>query len=345
MAKTLAEIAEHCGAALEGDGSRLVVGPSDLEGASANEVSFLANPRYAGLLRTTGAAGVLVSADEECSREGLALLRVEDPNRAFSQVVELFAEGVSPPAPGVHPTAVVDPAAELGEGVSIGAHCVIAAGVRLGAGVVLHAGVVLGEGAQVGEGSVLHPHVVLYPLCEVGARCVLHAGAVLGADGFGFDPTAAGWEKVPQCGRVVAGDDVEIGANSCIDRARFGATRLGNMVKVDNLVQVAHNCRVEDAVLLCAQVGIAGSTTIRTRVVLGGQAGVGGHLEIGAGTQIGGQAGVTGNLPAGGAFTSWPARPARHVLLEIAHLKRLPDLARTVRALQKRIDELEKNAR
>lgn len=345
MAKTLAEIAEHCGAALEGDGSRLVVGPADLEGASADEVSFLANPRYAGLLGTTGAAGVLVGADAECAREGLTLLRVEDPNRAFSRVVELFADGWSPPAAGVHPSAVVDESASLGEGVSIAAHCVVGPGVTLGAGAVLHPGVVLGEGARVGDGSVLHPHVVLYPLCEVGARCVLHAGAVLGADGFGFDPTAAGWEKVPQCGRVVVGDDVEIGANSCIDRARFGATRIGNMVKIDNLVQVGHNCLVEDAALLCAQVGMAGTATIRTRVILAGQAGVGGHLEIGAGTQVGGQAGVTGNLPAGGAFTGWPARPARQALRETAHLKRLPELARTVRELQERLDELEKGAR
>ncbi len=345
MAKTLAEIAEHCGAALEGDGSRLVVGPADLEGASADEVSFLANPRYGALLGTTCAAGVLVGADADGAREGLTLLRVADPNRAFSRVVELFAPRFRSQPPGVHPTAVVAEDALLGEGSSIGPHCFVDTGVELGAGVVLHAGVALGEGVRVGAGSVLHANVVLYPLCEVGARCVLHAGAVLGADGFGFDPTAAGWEKVPQCGRVVVGDDVEIGANSCIDRARFGATRIGNMVKIDNLVQVGHNCLVEDAALLCAQVGMAGTATIRTRVILAGQAGVGGHLEIGAGTQVGGQAGVTGNLPAGGAYTGWPARPARQALRETAHLKRLPELARTVRELQERLNELEKGAR
>lgn len=345
MAKTLAEIAEHCGAALEGDGSRLVVGPADLESAGADEVSFLANPRYEGLLRTTNAAGVLLAGDAPEAREGLALLRVDDPNRAFSRVVELFADAWSAPAPGVHPTAVVDDSATLGEGVSVGPRCVVGAGARVEARAVLHAGVVLGEGTRVGEASVLHPHVVLYPGCEVGARCVLHAGAVLGADGFGFDPTPEGWEKVPQCGRVVVGDDVEIGANSCIDRARFGATRIGDMVKIDNLVQVGHNCRIEDAALLCAQVGIAGTATIRTRVVLAGQVGVGGHLEIGAGTQVGGQGGVIGDLPAGGAFTGWPARPAREAMKEAAHLRRLPDLAKTVRALEARLDELEKDAR
>ncbi len=341
MAKTLSEIAERCGAVLQGDGSRLVVGPADLEGAGPEEVSFLANPRYAPLLETTRAAAVLVQEDLPCRREDLALLRVRDPNRAFSAVVELFAPAWASQPAGVHPTAVVAGDAVLGEGVSVGPHCFVDRGVVLGDGVELRAGVVLGEGVRVGAGTTLHPRVVVYAGCSLGERCVVHAGAVLGADGFGFDPTPEGWEKVPQCGTVVVGDDVEIGANACIDRARFGATRIGDMVKIDNLVQVGHNCVVEPAALLCAQVGMAGSATVRGRAILAGQVGVNGHIEIGAGARVGGQAGVVGDLPPGGEYTGWPARPARRALREAAELGRLPELAREVRALRARLEALE----
>lgn len=341
MAKTLSEIAERCGAVLQGDGSRLVVGPADLGGAGPDQVSFLANPRYAPLLESTQAAAVLVPEGLECAREGLALLRVADPNRAFSAVVELFAPARSAQPAGVHPTAVVAEDATLGEGVSVGPQCFVDRGVELGAGVELRAGVRLGEGVRIGEGSLLHPGVVVYAGCSLGARCLVHAGAVIGADGFGFDPTAAGWEKVPQCGTVEVGDDVEIGANACIDRGRFGATRIGDMVKIDNLVQVGHNCVIGPASLLCAQVGMAGSATVQGRVILAGQAGVNGHIEIGAGARVGGQAGVVGDLEAGGEYTGWPARPARRALREAAELGRLPELVREVRALRARLEELE----
>lgn len=341
MAKTLSEIAERCGAVLQGDGSRLVVGPADLESAGPEEVSFLANPRYAPLLETTRATAVVLAEGVRCDRGDLALLRVPDPNRAFSQVVELFAPELTPQPVGVHPTAVIAEDAVLGEGVSVGPHCFLDRGVELGDGVVLRAGVALGEGVRVGAGSLLHPNVVVYAGCRLGERCVVHAGAVIGADGFGFDPTPEGWEKVPQCGVVLVGDDVEIGANACIDRARFGATRIGDMVKIDNLVQVGHNCVVGRAALLCAQVGMAGSGTVRERAILAGQVGVNGHIEIGAGARVGGQAGVTGDLEPGGEYTGWPARPARRALREAALLGRLPDLVREVRELRARLETLE----
>lgn len=341
MARTLQEIAQHCGAALEGDGSRSIQGPADLGSAGATQVSFLANPRYAPLLEKTRAAGVLVGREVECSRADLALLRVDDPNQAFTAVVSLFAEPELAPEPGAHPSSVVHPSARLGQGVSIGPLCTVGAEAQLADGVVLHAGVHVGDRAQVGAGSELHPGVVLYSRVILGRRCIVHAGAVIGADGFGFEPTPEGWAKIPQCGTVRVGDDVEIGANSAIDRARFGETRIADMVKIDNLVQVAHNCVVQRAALLCSQVGLAGTATIGERVILAGQVGVNGHIEVGAGSQIGGQAGVTGDVPPGSAWTGWPARPVREALRDVAHARRIPRLLEELRALEARLAALE----
>ncbi len=341
VARTLSEIAAHCGADLEGDGSRLIVGPADLGRAGSQEISFLANPRYVPLLETTGAAGVLVGPGVESTREGLTLLRVQDPNRAFTAVVDLFAPAEATPEPGVHPSAFVHSSAELGDGVSIGPLCSVGPDSMLAAGVVLHAGVQIADRVRVGAGSVLHPNVVLYSRVEMGERCLIHGGTVIGSDGFGFEPTAEGWRKIPQCGTVILGDDVEIGANCSIDRARFGATRIGNQVKIDNLVQVAHNCHIGDAALLVSQVGLAGSAVVGQRAVLAGQVGVGGHLTIGDGAQIGGQAGVTGHVPAGAEYTGWPARPVRAALRDVAQARRIPQLREELRDLKKRLEELE----
>lgn len=342
VAWTLSEIADHCGAALEGDGSRSVSGPADLGHANAGEVSFLANPRYAPLLETTRAAGVLVGPDVSSSRDDLTLLRVADPNRAFTAVVGLFAPVELEPEIGVHATSVVHPSAKLGDGVSIGPLCSVGAESEIGDGVVLHAGVHVADRVRLGAGSVVHSNVSLYSRVELGERCIIHSGSVIGSDGFGFAPTAEGWSKIPQCGTVVLGNDVEVGANCAIDRARFGVTRIGNHVKIDNLVQVAHNCDVGDATLLVAQVGLAGSASIGRRAILAGQVGVGGHLTIGDGAQIGGPAGVTGSVPPGAEYTGWPARPVREVLRDVAHGKRVPKLRDELKELSQRLVEIEK---
>jgi UDP-3-O-[3-hydroxymyristoyl] glucosamine N-acyltransferase len=341
VTRTLLEIAEHCGAILEGDGQLAIAGPSDLASAGSDEISFLANPRYASLLASTGAAAVLLANDVACERTDLALLRVADPNNAFTAVVQLFAPAGFVGTPGVHPSSFVDERAELGEGVSVAPLCVIGAGAVIGARVVLRSGVHVGEGVRIGEDTHVHPGVVLADRVQVGARCVLNAGAVVGSEGFGFDPTAEGWAKIPQCGTVIIGDDVEIGANSTIDRARFGATKIGNMVKIDNLVQVAHNCDVQDAALLCSQVGLAGSSTIGKRAVLGGQVGVGGHIRVGEGAQVGGQAGVFGSLEPGGTYAGWPARPVRESLKDVANTKRIPRMQQSLKDISERLERLE----
>jgi len=341
--RTLAELASLCGAELSGDGERRITGPASLEDAGAGEISFLANPRYAEQLATTGAAAVVVATDLEVERNGLALLRCSDPNAAFSKIVGAFASADFVPESGVHASAVVDPSAEIGASVAIGAGCTVERGARIGAGAVLHAGVVVGAGAVVGERTVLHPNVVLYARCEVGASCVLHAGVVIGSDGFGFDPSPSGWVKVPQCGNVCIEDEVEIGANTTIDRARFGTTRIGRGVKIDNLVHIAHNVKIGDNALLVAQVGVSGSCTVGRMAILGGQTGLAGHVTVGDGARVGGGSGVFADLAGGADYLGYPARPRREALRAMAVPKRVERLSQTVSDLERRLACLEED--
>jgi len=342
---TLADLARLCGAELHGDGTRVVDGPASLREAGPSHVSFYAQPRYRADLDATRAAGVLVAAGTELARPsaaaGPALLVCKDPNSAFTRVVAAFVEPEAPPAPGVHPAACVDPEARVHAGASVGPLCRVAAGCELARGVQLVSGVHLGRGVRVGEGSVLHPGVVVYPGSAIGARCTIHAGSVIGSDGFGFEPTAEGWQKIPQVGNAVIEDEVEIGANVTIDRGRFGSTRIGRGSKIDNLVQIGHNVVVGEGVLLIAQTGIAGSTRIEARAILAGQVGVQGHVTIGAGARIGGQAGVFGDVPPGEDWSGYPARPRRESLRSLAEVQRLPRLVERVRELEKRLEALE----
>ncbi len=341
ITRTISEIAELCGATLEGDGARRIVGPAALEEAGPDEVSFLGNSRYLAALETTRAAAVLVAHDVSPTREGLTLLRCEDPSRAFTRVIEAFRPAEEKPPPGVHPSAVVDPTADLGEGIAIGPGCVVGARARLGDGVVLHPGVVVGADVRIGEETVVYPSAVIYWGVEVGRRCIVHAGVVLGSDGFGFEPSEAGWRKIPQCGTVVVEDDVEIGSNSTIDRGRFGATRICAGAKIDNLVHMAHNVIVGAGALLIAQVGIAGSAKIGKGVILAGQVGVEGHVTIGDGARVAGQAGVTKNIEGAKDYSGTPIRPRMRLLRSQAYIRRIPDLIERMRALEARIAELE----
>jgi UDP-3-O-[3-hydroxymyristoyl] glucosamine N-acyltransferase len=338
ITRTVSELAALCGAVLEGDGARVVTGPAGLSEATSDEISFLANPRYARDLEATSAAAVLVHPGLETSRRDLALLRCADPSRAFTHVIRAFRTEQRRPDPGVHPRASVDPSARVGRNVSIAPLAFVGPGAVLGDRVVLHPGACVGARAKVGEDSELHPNAVLYEGVVVGARCILHAGAVIGSDGFGFEPTAEGWEKIPQCGTVVIEDDVEIGANTTIDRARFGETRIGAGAKLDNLVHLAHNVQVGAGALLVAQVGVAGSSRIGRRAVLGGQVGVIGHLRIGDGVRIAAQSGIMRDAEPGEELLGSPARGRARQLRNKAALERLPDLVSSVRALEERLE-------
>ncbi len=336
---TVSELAELCGAVLEGEGERRVVGPAALTEARPDQVSFLGNPVYVRELEQTRAGAVIVPPGVVPRRRDLTLLRCDNPNRAFTRVIEAFLPGRPRPEPGVHETAVIGEDVDLGAGVSIGALCVVQEGARLESGVVLHPRVFVGARSRVRAESELHSGVVLYPDVEIGCRCVIHAGAVLGADGFGFDPTPDGWEKVPQCGSVVVEDDVEIGANTTIDRGRFQATRILHGTKIDNLVHVAHNVVVGPEALLAGQVGIAGSARVGRRAVLGGQVGVGGHVAIGDGARVGGQAGVSKSLAGNRDYFGTPAREKGEVLRSLTNLKRLPELLKRLEELERRVGE------
>lgn len=339
--RTLSEIAELCGAELLGDGTRIVRGPASLLEASPEHVSFLAEPRYREQLLETRAAGVLVDADFESPREDLTVLRCKNPSRAFNRIVLAFAQEPPITEPGVHPTAVVAPDAEVADSAHIGPFVVVGPGARVAADAIIHASCVIGGGSRIGARTVLFPSVVLYPFVEIGEDCILHAGSILGADGFGFEPTATGWDKTPQAGKVELGDRVEVGSNSTIDRARFGSTRLGDEVKLDNLVHLGHNVQIGDGSLLVAQSGIAGSSHLGKRVIVAGQAGINGHIMVGDGAQIAGKSGVFDDVPAGQTVFGIPAMEKREGMRMTLAFKRVGRLIERVRALETRIEELE----
>ena len=344
---TLSELAAICGATLVGDPRREVVGAAPLREAGPDEVSFCVHPRYRAELAETRAAAVVVPPALRDARADLALLVSDEPAKAFTALALRLAGERPRPAPGVHASAVLEAGVELGEGAAVGAFCHVGAGARIGPGAVLHPHAVVGAGAVVGAASELHPGVVLYPGVRLGARCLVHAGAVLGADGFGFEPAAPGepWTKVPQCGTVVVEDDVEIGANVTVDRARLGATRLARGTKLDNLVHVGHNVELGRNAMLAAQVGIAGSTRVGDDVQLGGQVGISGHLRVGAGARVAAGSGVIGDVPPGEEWFGYPARPRREALRALAQGSRVPRLMDRLAALEARVGELERERR
>ena len=337
-AKTLSELAKLCGAVLEGAGDLAISGPASLTDATASEISFLANPKYRSQLESTEAGGVVVGDDVVLERKDLSLLRCADPNSAFTLIVGAFAAEEASSFSGVHSSAVIGAACELASDASIGANAVIGAGCHIGAGAVIHPGTVLGAECRVGAGTVIHPNVTLYNRMQIGERCLIHSGCVIGADGYGFEPTKEGWTKVPQCGNVIIEDDVELGSNVTIDRARFGATRIRRGAKVDNLVHIAHNVDVGENALLVAQVGLSGSTRVGNWAILGGQTGVAGHIDIGDGARVGGGSAVTTDIPPGVDYMGRPARPRMEALKRMAAPGRIAKL-------QARVEKLEEELR
>ena len=341
METTLAELAARTGAALEGDGRRVIRGVAGVRDAGPDEVAFVSLPKYAADAAETKAAGLFLARDWD-KPVPCPILRVDKPEESFYIAAKLFAGTVPAPVPGVHPSAVVSADATVGPGCSIGPLCVVEAGAVLGGRVILQAGVYIGHGVRVGDDCHFYPGVSIREHCQIGSRVILHNGAVIGSDGFGYSVNKQGVRtKIPQIGIVVIGDDVEIGANSTIDRARFGKTKIGDGVKIDNLVQIAHNVIIGDHAVIVAQVGIAGSTIVGSKAVLAGQSGVAGHLVIGEGAIIGAQAGVTKDVKPGSFVIDFPATPQREAAVQHANVARLPELKARVADLEKRIRQLE----
>lgn len=336
-AYTLAEVARAIGAELEGDAAIRVQGIAAPDHAGPRELCYAESAKLLDQVRAGEAAAVIVGRDFP-ALAGRNLLRAGDPRIGFVRALELFRPDRR--LAGRHPSAVIDAEALLAADVGIGPLAVVAAGAKIGAGSQIRAGAYIGREVQIGADCDIGENAVLLDGTVIGERCILHPGVVLGADGYGFQWTGDHHHKIPQLGIVVIEDDVEIGANSCVDRATLGETRIGRGSKLDNLVQVGHNNRIGRHVLLISQVGIAGSCRLGDGVVAAGQAAISDHVSVGDGVQIGGQAGVIGDIEAGEKVWGTPARPMGGVLREQAALARLPELLRAFRRQEKELEVL-----
>lgn len=315
-------------------------GVASLKEAGPQEISFLGNPRYQGQVETTGAAVVLVPEGQYKSPEHCHLIFVEDPSTAFSRVVDFFQRESRPFRPGVsHGAIVADDASFDADKVRIGPGAVIEEGVSIGKGTVIGAGCLIGAGVTIGEDCHFHAGAIVREQCQVGNRVILQPACVIGSDGYGFDLVEGRHQKVPQVGIVEIGDEVEVGAHTCIDRARFGKTVIGEGTKIDNLVQIAHNVRIGKHCLLVAQSGIAGSSTLGNYVTIAAQAGVAGHLEIADQTVIATRGGVLKDITEPGVYMGLPARPMAIEQKKMASLARLPKFREEFKQLKKKLDE------
>ena len=333
------ELARRLGGSLDGEDVELTA-IAPLDEAGPGELSFLHAAKYADRMAETSASAVLVSETYDGPSPG-ALIRVDAPYAALRRSLEWLHPETDLPTPGVHPSAVVDPSARLGEEVAVGPLAVIEADVEVGEGTSIGAGAYLGRRVKVGAHCRIHPSVTVYRRCRIGDRVEILAGAVIGSDGFGHSREEGVYRKMPHIGIVVLEDDVLVGACTTIDRATFGETRIEKGAKLDNLVMIAHNCVIGPDAAVAAQAGLAGSTTVGGGVQIGGQAGFAGHLTVEDGAVVGAQAGVTKDVPEGAFVSGYPARPHREAQLQLAAIARLPDLRRNVRDLESRLAELE----
>lgn len=342
MTRTVREIAAAVGGEVVGSADIEIRAVAGLKEAGPGDITFIANPRYEGLVAETKASAVLVGRQWTAPCPA-TLIRVDDPDKAFTQACVFFAPPPVVPPAGIHPTAVVASGAVIGEGVSIGPHCIIEPGVQIGARAVIFGGCYIGHDVRIGDDLRMYPHVSVRERCRIGHRVILHNGVVIGSDGFGYNVDKNGVRtKIPQTGIVIIGDDVEIGANTTIDRARFGVTQIGNGVKMDNLVQIGHNVVIGDHAVVVAQVGISGSSSVGHHAVLAGQVGVAGHVHIGEGAVVAAKAGVTKDIPPKTFVSGYPAGPHREEQKIQALTRKLPEMRQKIADLEKRLQELEK---
>ena len=334
----LSELAELTGARLEGEDVE-IAGAAGLDEAGAGQVTFLSNPRYTARVSTTRAAAIYLSEEVKTDKQ-IAILRVKDPYLAFTRALRIFHPDPEL-EPFIHPAAVIDPTARLAARVAIGACSVIGRNVFIGDDVLIQPNVTVYDDVTIGRGSVIHSGVALRERTVIGERVIIHNNAVIGCDGFGYaKDEEKHWLKIPQTGRVVIEDDVEIGAATTIDRASVGESRIRRGSKVDNLVQIGHSCTVGEDSLLCAQVGLAGSSHIGSRVILAGQAGVAGHLTIGDDVVLTAKSATSHDIPAGKVISGIPAFDNRDWLRSTAAFRRLGEMQRTLRELERRIKPL-----
>ncbi len=340
MEFTASQIASIVGGKVEGDPNAVVSTFAKIEEGHPGALSFLANPKYAHYIYNTGSSIVLVNEDFEPEQPiSTTLIRVKNAYETVAQLLQMVTSMTQQ-----HPTGIEQPC-HIAEGVEIpanayvGTFAYIGHGAKIGPEAKIYPQAYVGPGVEIGDGTIIYPGVKIYKGCKIGARCIIHSGAVIGADGFGFAPKEDGsYDKIPQTGIVEIEDDVEIGANTTIDRAMMGATRIRHGVKLDNLIQIAHNVEVGHDTVMASQVGVAGSAKIGSRCMMGGQVGIAGHITVGDGTQVGAQAGIPNSVKPGSAIIGSPAIPGRDFALQCARLKRLGDLFDRVRELEKKVN-------
>ncbi len=342
MRRSLKEIAEIIDGELIGDSGIVITGVSGIKEAREGDITFIANPRYRNLINSTQASAIIISAEEQIKVD-IPLIQTENPSLAFARVLEIFSkERTKRLAVGIHSSAVIGKNVQLGKDLTIQAYAVIEDNVRMGDRVVIYPGVYIGNGVQIGSDTVIYPQVSIRQGVIIGNRVIIHNGAVIASDGFGYEMLNGVHHKIPQLGTVVIEDDVEIGANVTIDRARFDKTLIGKGAKIDNLVQIAHNVVIGPNSIVVAQTGISGSVAVGKNVVLAGQVGVAGHITIGDNSIVGAQSGITKDLPPDSRVVGSPARPFSLTKRIQAVIKRLPELFKKILDLEKKIANLER---
>ena len=340
MKFTAKQIASFIGGEIVGNENAEIYTFAKIEEGVPGAISFLANPKYAEYIYTTQSSVVLVNKDFEPKSEIQAtLIKVDNAYESLAKLMMMY-EAAKPKKQGISSLASIAGSAKIGENCYIAPFVVIGENCEIGDNCCIHDGVSIGDGAKVGNGCLLYAHVTVYHDCRIGNNCILHSGCVIGADGFGFAPTADGYNKIPQTGIVVIEDNVEVGANTCIDRATMGSTIIRNGVKLDNLVQIAHNDEVGSHTAMAAQVGIAGSTKIGQWCIFGGQAGISGHSTIEDRTTVGPQCGTIGNLKGGQTLLGSPAMDAKEYIRAAAYMKRLPEMDKKIKQLTKELEAL-----
>jgi len=337
----LSELAERIDGTLEGDENVEITGIAGLDETNPGDITFMTNPKYAAILEKSPAAAVVVGRKWD-GASPCPVVRVDNPDKAMALCARLLGPTTPKPEPGIHPTAVVAESAQIAASASIGPHCVVEAGALIGDRTTLAAGCYVGHDTTIGADCVLDLHVVVRERVKIGNRAAIHDGAVIGSDGFGNYRDGGRWHKIPQIGTVKIGDDVEIGANTTIDRARFGTTEIASGVKIDNLVQIGHNVRIGENSAMAAHVGISGSTVIGANVMIGGQAGLAGHVTVGGGAIIGGGAGITKDVAPASFMFGYPALPHRKFVEKQRNVSRIPKLKERIDDLERRLAELQK---
>ena len=340
MILTVQNIVDSVGGSISGDSSLEITDVAEIDKATKGQITFLANSKYEKFLETSQASAIVVP-EKTVDSPGKTLIRTSDPYFTFMKIIRLFHPQQLLIAPGIHASAVVHPSAVLRKDVNLGAHVVIGRDVKIGKETTLMPGVVVGDNAVIGDGCVIHAQVSIREGVAIGNRVIIHDGTVIGSDGFGFAPHQGVFHKIPQVGTVVIEDDVEIGANVAIDRAALGETRIKRGTKLDNLIQVAHNCQIGEDTVIAAQAGVSGSTTIGNHVQVGGQVGFAGHLEVGDGVAIGAQSGISKNIPSGQMVFGTPAKPMKEEFKLHALIKRLPDIVQDLKEIKKKLEALE----